>query len=81
MNDTIRIRAGNRWKDGKDQLASITLGDRELVYCKDENALYIGDGLGGKKRIGGITDEEKQEIINEAVAKALAEFEKLTAEA
>lgn len=53
MNDTIRIRAGNRWKDGKDQLASITLGDRELVYCKDENALYIGTAGGGKKKIGG----------------------------
>lgn len=46
MNDTIRIRAGKT-------ATMPTLGDRELVYSKDENALYIGDGLGGKKRIGG----------------------------
>lgn len=74
MNDTIRIRAGKT-------ATMPALGKRELVYSKDENALYIGDGLGGKKRISGITDEEKQEIINEAVAKALEEFAKLTAEA
>ena len=73
MADTIRIRAGN-----KSNMPA--LGDRELVYCKSENALYIGTAVGGKQRISGISEEEKQEIINEAVAKALEEFAKVTSE-
>lgn len=48
MADTILIRAGN--KNGMP-----TLAEREVVYCKDENAFYIGTKIGMKtenKKVG-----------------------------
>jgi hypothetical protein len=42
MDDLILLRAGNR--EGMPVLA-----DRELVYARDENALYIGTPDGNRK--------------------------------
>lgn len=65
MADTIKIRAGNK--------ANMPiLGERELGYCKDENAFYIGTGF-GNKRVGGLTDEEKAEIVQAVLAEIQAE--------
>ena len=72
MADTILLRAGNK-------AHMPTLINREIGYCKDEKALYIGTPTGNVK-LGGITEEERTAIINEAVAKALEEFAKVTAE-
>ena len=47
MNDSIRLRAGNR--AGMPQLA-----DREPAYVRDEEALYVGTPSGNVK-IGGKT--------------------------
>ena len=72
MADTILLRAGNK-------AHMPTLINREIGYCKDEKALYIGTPTGNVK-LGGITEAERTAIINEAVAKALEEFAKVTAE-
>ena len=71
MADKILIRAGND--------PTKALGDRELGYCKDDKTLYIGTPDGNVK-LSGITEAERTAIINEAVAKALEEFAKVTAE-
>lgn len=76
MKDPVQIRAGKL--NGRKEMPKLAVN--EIAYQTEEKALYIGTPQGNVK-LGGITDEEKQEIINEAVAKALAEFEKLTAEA
>lgn len=67
MKDKILIRAGNDPEKA--------LGDRELGYCLKDKALYIGTPTGNVK-LGGITEEERTAIINEAVAKALEEIAK-----
>lgn len=68
MKDKILIRAGNK-------IGMPRLDNRELGYCKDEKSMYIGTPTGNVK-LGGITEEERTAIINEAVAKALEEIAK-----
>lgn len=67
MADTIKIRAG---ETNTETNTMPTLAEREIAYSTDENALYIGTNE-GNKRISVLTDEERQAIIDEAVAEAL----------
>ncbi len=46
MADTIKLRAGE--KEGMPMLA-----EREVAYCTDENAFYIGTSEGNKKVVPG----------------------------
>lgn len=71
MKDPIQIRAGKL--DGRKEMPR--LADYEIAYQMEEKAMYIGTPTGNVK-LGGITEEERTAIINEAVAKALEEIAK-----
>ena len=58
MADKIKLRAGSKAKIP-------TLAEREIGYCTDENALYVGTEDGNKKVGGdGVTEQDKQDIID-----------------
>lgn len=58
MADKIKLRAGK--KEGMPQL-----DQREVAYCTDENAIYVGTEDGNKKVGGdGVTEQDKQDIID-----------------
>lgn len=58
MADKIKLRAGSKAKIP-------TLAEREMWYCKDENAIYVGTEDGNKKVGGdGVTEQDKQDIID-----------------
>lgn len=64
MDDLILLRAGNR--EGMP-----TLADRELVYARDENALYIGTP-DGNRQVGGVKKVAAQEHVEpDAPAEAI----------
>ena len=51
MADKIKLRAGSKAKIP-------ILSEREIGYCTDENALYIGTPEGNKKVGGSVSIED-----------------------